>query len=156
MIDTPQIVQTEARLTAVIRLNMPRDQIQEVMGPAMGEVMAAVTAAGLSPAGCFFTHHLKMSPGIFDFEVGVPVTAAIEPVGRVQAGQWPAATMATTAYHGPYEGLGDAWGEFVDWIEAQGHAPAPDLWECYITGPQSSEDPSSWRTEFFRPLVKQD
>ena len=58
-----------------------------------------------------------------------------------------------TVYHGPYEGLGDAWGEFNDWLVAEGHTPAPDLWECYVTGPEANSDPATWRTELNRPLV---
>ena len=33
------------------------------------------------------------------------------------------------------------------------HATAPDLYECYVTGPHSSPDPAEWRTEFTRPLL---
>jgi hypothetical protein len=36
MIDTPQITQSAAQLTAVIRLTIPRAEIQKVMGPAIG------------------------------------------------------------------------------------------------------------------------
>ena len=62
-------------------------------------------------------------------------------------------TAARTYYHGPYEGLGGAWGEFSDWIAANGLRPAPDLWESYVTGPESSPDPANWRTELIRPLL---
>src|SRR5688500_19227922 len=52
----------------------------------------------------------------------LPIFAApISAVGRVQAGQLPAATVARTVYHGSYEGLGDAWAEFGTWIDQQGH-----------------------------------
>lgn len=153
MIDKPQIVQTEAKSAAVIRLTIPREEIQHVMGPAMGEVMAAVAAAGLTPAGPMFSHHFKMSPDIFDFEVGVPVSGAITATGRVYPSELPAARVARTVYHGPYEGLGDAWGEFKDWLEAEGLPLAPSLWECYVTGPESGPDPASWATELNKPLL---
>ncbi|MBO9539070.1 GyrI-like domain-containing protein [bacterium] len=153
MIETPQITQSEAQLTAFIHLTVPREEIQEVMGPGIGEVMAAIAAQGIAPAGPWFTHHLRMDPEIFDFEICVPVTAPVAPAGRVQAGQLPAAKVARTVFHGNYEGLGDAWGEFMDWIEAQGHTPASDLWECYVKGPESSPNPADWRTELNRPLI---
>ena len=41
------------------------------------------------------------------------------------------------------------------WITAQGLAPGPDLWECYIAGPESDPDPATWRTELNRPLTRQ-
>jgi effector-binding domain-containing protein len=94
-----------------------------------------------------------MDPDTFDFEIGVPVTGPVSPAGRVKPGQLPATTVARTVYHGAYEGLAAAWGEFGAWIVANGHTPAPNLWECYAAGPESSPDPASWRTELNRPLI---
>ena len=155
MLDKPQIVQTDDQYAAVIRLTTPRTEIQNVMGPGMQELMAAVAAQGIAAAGPIFSHHLKMDPDIFDFELGVPVTSPIAAVGRVQAGHLRATTVARTNYRGPYEGLGPAWGEFIQWIDAEGYTPAPDLWECYVTGPESDPDPATWRTELNRPLTGQ-
>jgi len=142
MLDKPQIVQTDAQQTAFIHLTVPRAEIRNVMGP------------GLAPAGPWFTHHLRMDPDTFDFEICVPVTAPVSAAGRVKAGQLRAATVARTVYHGPYEGLPAAWGEFMDWIAAEGHTPAPDLWERYVAGPESNPDPATWRTELNRPLTR--
>jgi effector-binding domain-containing protein len=154
MLDRPQILQTVAQPTAVIRLTIPRQEIQKVMGPGYRELMAAVAAQRIAPAGPWFSHHLRMDPDTFDFELGVPVTAPIAAAGRVQPGQLPAATVARTVYRGAYEGLGAAWGEFNAWIAAEGHTPAPNLWECYVAGPESSPDPAAWRTELNRPLIR--
>src|SRR6478672_2454349 len=145
MLDKPQIVQTAAQQTAIIRFTIPRSEIQHVMGPGYQELMAAVAAQGITPTGSWFTHHLKMDPETFDFELGVPVATPISAAGRVTAGQLPAATVARTVYHGGYEGLGDAWGDFGDWIAAEGHTAGPNLWECYVAGPESSPDPAAWR-----------
>lgn len=154
MLDKPQIAQTAAQATAVIRLTIPRAEIRNVMGPGYRELMAAVAAQGVAPTGPWFSHHLRMQPDIFDFEIGVPVAAPVAAAGRVQPGLLPAGTVARTVYRGPYEGLADAWGEFIAWIDAEGHTPAPDLWEIYVAGPESSADPAEWRTELNRPLTR--
>jgi len=153
MLDTPQITRTVAQATAIIRLTIPREEIRKVMGPGINELMATVAAQGVAPVGPWFTHHLRMDPAIFDFEIGVPVTAPVAAAGRVKPGQLPATKVARTIYHGPYEGLGAAWGEFVAWIAAKGHTPGPDLWECYLAGPESNPDPATFRTELNRPLT---
>ena len=153
MIETPQIVQTDAQLTAVIRVKVAPDQMPHVMGPGLGELKATVAAQGLQEAGPWFTHHYEITPEYFDFEIGVPVTSPVSPAGRVQPGRLPAATVARTVYHGPYEGLPGAWGEFQAWIAAQGHNGASDLWECYVTGPEAGPDPGTWRTQLNRPLI---
>lgn len=154
MIDTPQIVRTPAQPVAKIRLTIPREEIRHAMGPGIGEVMAAVVAQGIGPAGPWFTHHLKMDPATFDFEICVPVSAPVSATGRVQPGELPAYDkVARAEYRGPYEGLAAAWGELEGWIAAAGHTSAPNLWECYVAGPESGDDPERWRTELNRPLL---
>jgi effector-binding domain-containing protein len=114
--------------------------------------MAAVNEQGIGPAGPWFTHHLKIDAAVFDFEICVPVRAPVTPVGRVVGREVPSERVARTVYRGPYERLGAAWQQFGDWMAANGHAPAPDLYECYMAGPESSPDPAAWRTELTRPL----
>jgi effector-binding domain-containing protein len=74
-------------------------------------------------------------------------------VGRVVGREVPPTKVVQTIYRGPYESLGAAWAEFNDWIAANGHQPAPDLYECYFVGPESSPDSTDWRTELRRPLL---
>lgn len=153
MIDAPRITRTDAQQTAVIHVTIAREEIRNVMGPGISELISTVADQGGTPAGPWFTHHLRMEPGIFDFEIGVPVAAPVAASGRVEPSEWPAMRVARTVYHGDYEGLGAAWGEFDDWIEAEGLTPAPDLWERYLAGPESNPDPATWRTELNRPLT---
>ena len=152
MIETPQIIQTQAQAAAVIRLTVARSEMMKVFGPAVGELMAALAAQGVEPVGAVFAHHRKMSPEIFDFELGVKVAAPVKATGRVKPGELPAAKVARTVYSGPYEGLPAAWSEFDRWMKANGHEQAADLWELYSVGPQSTSDPAGWCTELNRPL----
>lgn len=154
MISTPQILQTEAQAAAIISIRTPRSEMVEVFGPAAAELLAALVAQDVVPDGAFFAHHVKMSLDFFEFELGVRITAPFAATDRVQLGQLPAARVARTIYSGPYEGLSSAWGELSDWMEAKGHRPAGNLWEIYSVGPHSTPDPTGWRTELVRPLVK--
>lgn len=153
MNDKPEIVETPVQLTAVIHMTIPRAEITTVMGPGIQEVGAAVAAQGVQIVGPWFSHHLRMDPEIFDFEIGVPVAAPVTPAGRMKPGRLPATRVARTVYHGPYEQLHQAWLEFDAWIEAEGHKPGPDLWECYLTDPESTPDPAAYQTELNRPLI---
>ena len=153
MITTPQIIQTTVQIAAVIRLTVPRSEIQTVMGPGIGEVMEAVKAQGIGPVGPWFAHHLTLNPATFDLEISVPVSARVMPVGRVMPGEWPALKMVRTVMHGSYEGLGNAWVEFTHWINANGYVTGADLYECYTVGPESSQDPANWRTELSKTLI---
>ena len=82
MLDTPRIAHCTAQQTAVIHLTIPRAEIRHVMGPGIQELMAAVAAQGIGPTGPWFSHHLKMHPDTFDFEIGVPVSP-IRPPGAL-------------------------------------------------------------------------
>ena len=153
MIESPQLTRFEPAPTAVIRLRIPRDQMPQVFGPAVEEIMSSLAKQGIQPAGAMFAHHFGMEPGMFDFELGVPVERPIVASGRVQPGERPAVRVARTVYQGPYEGLPEAWGKFHAWVESNGHAYAPDIWECYVEGPHSQSDPALYRTELNRPLA---
>ncbi len=152
MIETPTAVQVPEQAMAMLHLTIPREEIRNVMWPGLQEVLAAVTAQGMSPAGPWGDHHLKMSPDIFDFEICVPVSTPIKAAGRVKPGTRPAMKAARTVFHGNYEDLSEAWEKFDAWVEAQGLQPAEDLWQTWSVGPETSENPDDWRTELLRPL----
>ena len=152
MIDEPKIISTEAQKAAVIHITVPRDKIQEVMGPAHNDLTSALKEQGITPAGPWFSHHLRMDPGVFDFEIGIPVNQDVQPKGRVKPGTLPATKVARTTYRGGYEGLGPAWGEFDTWLKEHGHSTADDLWEVYSAGPETGNDSTLYRTELNRPL----
>lgn len=149
----PRIVQAPAQKTAIVSIACPRSEIQNVMGPGIREIYAALRAQGITAAGPWFSHHLRMDPNLFKFEISVPVADVIKPAGRVKPGELPAAKVARTVYSGPYEGLGQAWAEFKAWVQANGYQAAPNLWEVYLAGPESSSNPQDWKTEFNQPLI---
>ena len=108
MLDTPQFIQTDEQLTAVIHLIIPRAEISNVMGPAITEIMSTIAAQGATITGPCFSYHQKRPTDIFDFEVGFPISRPITPAGRVKMSKLPAAKNVRTTYRGGYEGLGAA------------------------------------------------
>jgi effector-binding domain-containing protein len=152
MIDEPEIIRMEEQPTAVIRLEVPRSEIQNVLGTAIGELMGALEVQGVPPTGSVFSHHLRTDDDVFDLEVGLPIAGEVAPMGRVRSSLLPAGRVARTVYRGSYEGLGDAWGAFDAWIAEAGHEAETHMWESYVAGPESGAEASEWRTELFRPL----
>ncbi|WP_431284096.1 GyrI-like domain-containing protein [Humitalea sp. 24SJ18S-53] len=153
MIDTPHLADAAGMQTAAIHLTIPRDKMPEVFGPAVGEILATLAAQGIDPAGPFFAHHFSMTPGVFDFALGVPVETPVRPEGRVAPGELPAMRVARTVHYGPYEGLPASWGAFDAWIAAQGLSTRQNLIERYVVHPNADPDPAAWRTELNRPLA---
>ena len=98
MIDTPAITTTREQATAVIHLTIPRAEIQQAMGPAHQELFSTLAAQGMTPAGPWFSHHFRMDPATFDFEVGVPVSGPVASTGRVASSRLPATRVVRTVY----------------------------------------------------------
>ncbi len=154
MIDTPEISHTPARLTATIRIKIRREDMMHLFGPALEELIKELSAQGIPPQGSAFAHHFEITEETFDFELGFVTETPVAPSGRMKPGEWPAQKVARTTYHGPYEGLPGAWGEFSTWMESQDLAEASDLWEHYVEGPHTTPDPAAYRTDLYRPLTK--
>jgi effector-binding domain-containing protein len=149
----PEVVESPRQLAAVVHVTVPKPEISSAMGPAIHEVLDALKDQGMEPAGPPFSHHMRLDPEVWDFEVGFPTERPVEPVGRVKVGELPEARVIRTIYQGPYEGLGSAWGEFQAWIEAEGVDVGPNFWERYVAGPESGPDPADYKTELNRTLA---
>jgi effector-binding domain-containing protein len=152
-LEAPQIVDSPEQFVAKIPLRVERDQMPVVMGPGITEVFSVISAQSITPTGPWFAHHFEISETHFDFAICVPVASPVTASGRVIPGVRAAACVAQAVLCGPYEHLGDGWGELMAWIEAQALKPRSDLWEVYVTGPESGPDSATWRTQLNRPLV---
>ena len=80
--------------------------------------------------------------GSVEVGVEVPVRFADEP--EVACGALPTGPVATCAYHGSYDGLGEAHRAVRAWAEASGRALAGTSWELYG---HWTDDPSQLRTD---------
>jgi effector-binding domain-containing protein len=154
VIEPLRILQTTPQLTASIPLRIPREEIRHVMGPGLAELKTAVAAQKVAVTGPWFTHHFRNPGDVFDFEICLPVATPVAPADRVKPGQWSAMKIVQTTYHGGYESLGSAWGEFIGVIKAAGHKTADGLYESYAIGPETSPDPAAWRTVLSKELLE--
>jgi effector-binding domain-containing protein len=153
MIDTPQIVTTEPLHFAKIYARIPTSSIQREMGKLLGELSQSIQAQNIKVTGSWFTHHLHAPAEFFDFDVCMPVASAVKPSGRVEPGVWPAMKIVRTVYHGGYEGLPSAWGEFKSWIHTNHLSIAEDIWERYLINPNTESDAARWQTELIRQIT---
>ena len=135
-----------------IRASTTMDKIGEVMGPLFGEVYGCIKQSGQEPVGMPFAIYHSMDGGLVDLECGMPTGAPMNSVGRVQAGELPAGTVATVTHMGPYDTLRQTWAALMEWMRSQGLQPAGAPWEVYVTDPGAEPDQSKWRTDIFFPV----
>jgi hypothetical protein len=91
---------TAPLIAAANHITVPQSQIRSVMGPCLTEIMTAVKAQGIGPIGPWFTHYLKMDAATFDFDICVPVSAAVKSVGRVENRMIPSTRVVQTVLPG--------------------------------------------------------
>ncbi len=152
-IDPPQIIDAPAVKVARIHVTTPASQIMVAMNEGLRELRATLKQQEIEPSGAWLTHHFRQPNETFDFEICFPVAVDVQPEGRVEMGEIPAQRTARTTYHGDYGRLGEAWGQFMTWVKAQGVPYAEDLWEVYAVGLESSPNPADWQTQLNRPLL---
>ena len=110
------------------------------LNPVLAAIAVLCIAVGSGAAGAINMWYDRDIDAVMARTSGRPI-----PAGRVQPGVLRDTTVVRAVYSGPYEGLGEAWGQFAAWMRDNGHTGAPDIWEQYVAGPESSPDPSHSR-----------
>jgi effector-binding domain-containing protein len=159
----PRLVDVEPQPTAAVRFRRPMASVDvgELMDAAMGSLGARLAGAGVAPAGPPYARYHAWGGDIADVEIGFPVAQAIAglprlaeaPEGDVGGSELPGGRVAVVVHRGPYQELGDAYGQLHDWIHAQGEEDGPGPWETYLDNPEEVEDVSELRTEIRWPVA---
>ena len=147
MITPPELIHTQASITAVIPLVIPGRDMPKYMDPAIQEVIAAITGQGIKIVGPMFSYHHRRPGDTFDLEVGFPVSQAIKQEGRVINSKLPAVSVVRSVYRGPYDGLAQAWSALQKWVRDNSHGETGRFWESYLNNPDEVKDPKEYRTE---------
>ncbi len=87
-----------------------------------------------------------------DIAVGVPLAAAIEGAGQIQAGVIPAGRVVSTMHKGAYTDLGDAYQALTEYVQAHHLQPVGLAYEYYHNAPDEVA-PEELLTEIVFPLA---
>lgn len=147
MITTPEVVTTTEQHAATIHLIIPGRDMPRYMDPAIQEVIKVIMEQGIGIIGPMFSYHHRRPSDTFDFEIGFPVSRALNETGRVKNSALPAAKVVRAMYQGPYERLGDAWRALQEWVREQKLPETGRFFECYLNNPDEVKDPKDYRTE---------
>jgi DNA-binding transcriptional MerR regulator len=123
---------------------------------AMGEVAAALSAQGISPAGplggIFGTQLFTEDRG--RVTIFLPSDPLPRPVGRVGTAVIPPAELATTVHLGSSTEVDRTYGALAAYVTQHELAAAGPIREYYLVGPSDTPDESLWRTEIGWPIFQ--
>ena len=151
----PKIVDRTEQPYVAVKKVVTMQEIGQVAGPAFEEAFGWANGHGAQPAGApFFRYNVVDMEHGLEIEFGVPTSKSVAGDDRVVSGTLPAGRYASLLYRGPYEGLYEANGTLIGWINEQGMtmdvkgSPEGDRFGCrlevYLTDPGVEKDPAKW------------
>jgi AraC family transcriptional regulator len=135
-----------------VRMRAARHELSTAIGQGLGKAYPLALSSGAAVVGRPFTRYLTTGPGLYNIEVGMPVSGTPAGQGDVEAGSLPGGAVAVAVHGGSYEQLSETYAALERWIEENGHSTAGAPWESYITDPTELPDPADWRTEVYWPI----
>jgi DNA-binding transcriptional MerR regulator len=123
---------------------------------ALGELYATLSAQGLALAGAAGGVY---ADGLFADERGeatvyLPVSGAVEELGRVRERELPAVELAVVTHDGPDAGVDRAYGALAAYVTRHALAVAGPIREFYPVSRQHTADAAAWRTEIGWPIFE--
>ena len=123
---------------------------------ALGELYATVSAQGLALSGVAGGVY---ADGLFADERGeatvyLPVTGAVQELGRVRAVELPPVELAVVTHDGPDAGVDRAYGALASYVTRHALGVAGPIREFYPVGRQQTADAAAWRTEIGWPIFE--
>src|SRR5690606_24062632 len=149
----PQIVEIEPVHLAIIREQIPLEEIGTLFDRAFRTMPERVAAQGRQLTGAAYGLTFSRPTDMIDIAAGFPVDAPIDPEGDMVPFTTPGGTAARYEHRGAYDGLSEAYGQLFAWLEREGLAPGPVMWEIYVTEPSPEADPADMITEITIPLA---
>lgn len=119
------------------------DAIGAALGPAFGQVMGALGAAGLEPAGAVIVVTTAESADGYSLLAGVPVSALpATPFAdsAVKTAETASGRVAKFEYKGAYSGLGEAHAKLVAWLAIHKLEVAGPTWEEFVNDPGNTPE----------------
>ena len=150
----PERVELDPLPTAVVRrYGMTIADVRDLFDTGF----AALQASGVTPTGQAFAIYRGDPMGVFDAEIGFPVSEsfaapAAEGTVVVEPSTLPAGPALALTHLGPYDSLGDTWGRLMAAVATTVGTPGTTFVEVYVTQPSPDADPAAMRTDLFAPL----
>ena len=136
---TIEQVQLAEQHAAVVRGRVPTEQIAGFLGEAFGEVMGALGAQALTPAGPPFGLYSPPSDDGFEVLAGFPASGTVVATGRVVDWVMPGGAAVQTMHVGAYEDVVAAYQAIEAYLPEHGLVPAGPPWESYLDEPEVAE-----------------
>lgn len=144
----------EAQHAAVIRAEVPMQDLTTVFDRGFHETARVAAEQDIAIVGAPFGFYPRMPTDTVEVLVGFPVAAPVTPDGEVTNFELPGGRAATGMHLGSYDDLDQTYEELQGWAATEGIELADQMWESYLSDPETDPDPSTWQTRITWPLAR--
>lgn len=138
---------------AAVRSRVRMDELPDAFSSAFHRVFAALAEAGIRASGAPYARYRGMPTDTVDVEIGFPVESPFPGSGDVIGETLPAGRAVEALHSGDYDSLRGTYEEVERWMRAHDVIPSDQMWEVYLSGPESDPDPATWRTRIVWPVT---
>jgi effector-binding domain-containing protein len=137
-----------------MRVKGPYTQVQEAVGKLMQEVQAQNAMPTGPLMGIYYNNAAETESKDLEWEIGFPFSPShiIQPPLVVK--DWNFAQVAACLHRGPYAESGKTVTKIIEWMTANGYAPAGPILERYLDMNPTELDPRDLKTEIWIPCQK--
>jgi AraC family transcriptional regulator len=135
-----------------VRRQASRAELPTMIGQCLGAIFAHAQKAGYALAGQPLSRYPSAGPGLVTVEIAMPLAAAGQGDGEIEAGFLADGPAIVATHEGPYDQLGETYAALERWMTTEGVTARDAPWEVYVTDPAEFPNPADWRTEVFWPI----
>jgi len=146
-------IDLEPRTLLGVREVVKMTDLTDYFGRAFGAASAEIERQGLTPTGPPLALYHGMPTDTVDITAGIPVAGDARAGDGIVVTPLPVGPAVATVYVGPYDGMTRTYDEIAAWLQAENLTPRPDMWEEYLTDPETDPDPATWQTRIVFPLA---
>ncbi|WP_166804901.1 GyrI-like domain-containing protein [Cryobacterium sp. Sr8] len=146
-------VDLEPRTMMGVHEVIPITAMVDYFGRAFTTSAAELGKQGAYPAGPAIALYHGKPTDIVDVTAGFPVEQPVTSTPEASVVTLPGGPAIQTVHTGSYDSMTGTYDELMAWVTEKDLTMSEDMWEEYLTGPESDPDPSTWTTRIVRPLA---
>lgn len=146
-----ELRQVPQRNTLSIRTTTRAENLPQVIGKSLWQIMDYLSSEGVQPAGPPFALYHNMDMSKLDVEMGFPINEELPGDDEVKPSSIPAGEAAVDIHLGPYETMEATYNRMIAALQEQGLEMDTFMYEFYLNDP-GEVSPEEIQTEIFMPI----
>lgn len=147
------LVSHKKEATIGIRDVVRMDELKAFFKEGYGRLYEVIELESLETTGMPFARYYGMPSDTIDVELGVPVAEPYAGPADIRGSSLPEAEAVVAMHVGSYDTLPETYDAIAQWMGARGMTPRPDMWEFYLSDPETEPDPDQWLTQVVWPVI---